>query len=64
MKRENKSLDDVALLSPKKGKDSWTFRECIEAINHDKSLEDSDFNMIDSYLRYLDYKERKELETV
>lgn len=58
MKREGKTLSDVCLISPKKGKDAWTYGEYIKAIKEDKCLEDSDENPIDSYLHYVEYKER------
>ena len=52
MKRLNKSLDDVCLASPMKGKNSWTFRECMEALEQDKCLENSGMNQIDTLLNY------------
>lgn len=55
MKKEGKTLDDVCLLSPKKGKNNWTYREYIEAIEQDKCLEDSDNNPIDMTLNYEKY---------
>lgn len=57
MHKNNKQWDDVAVLSPKKGKDSWTYREVYMSIQQDKCLEDSDNNMIDSMIRYYKWKE-------
>lgn len=55
MTKEGKTLDDMCLFSPKKGKNSWTYREYIEAIEQDKCLEDSDNNPIDMILNYEKY---------
>jgi hypothetical protein len=44
--------DAVALLSPKKGKCSWTWKELKEAAEKDVCLEDSNINQIDSIIRY------------
>lgn len=57
MRENNKQWDDVAVISPKKGKDSWTYREVYMSIQEDKCLEDSDNNMIDSMIRYYKWKE-------
>ena len=38
MRRENKTLDDICMMSPRRGKCSWTFREYKEAIMEDKPL--------------------------
>ena len=47
--------DAVALLSPKKGKSSWTWKELKEAAEKDSCLEDSDMNQIDTLIRYDEY---------
>ena len=52
MEKDNKTLDDVCVMSPKIGKDSWTYREYIEALEQDKCLEDSNMNPIDMLLNY------------
>ena len=57
MRENNKQWDDVAVISPKKGKDSWTYREVYMSIQEDKCLEDSDNNIIDSTIRYYKWKE-------
>ena len=59
MEKDNKSLDDVCLMSPKIGKDSWTYREYIEALEQDKCLEDSNINPIDTLLNYEKYLNEK-----
>ena len=57
MRKNNKQWNDVAVISPKKGKDSWTYREVYTSIQQDKCLEDSDNNMIDSMISYYKWKE-------
>ena len=52
----NKTLDDICLMSPKVGRDSWTYREFIEALENDKCLEDSNMNPIDLVLKYENHK--------
>jgi hypothetical protein len=44
--------DAVALLSPKTGKSSWTWKELKEAAEKDVCLEDSHINQIDTMIRY------------
>lgn len=57
MERLGKTLDDVCIMSPRIGKDNWTFREVIDAIEKDANLEDcEDSNPIDSILRYDKYR--------
>ena len=58
MHKNNKRWGDIAVLSPKKGKNSWTYREVYMSIQQDKCLEDSDNNMIDSMIRYYKWKEK------
>ena len=55
--KNNIKWDDIAILSPKKGKDSWTYREVYISIQQDKCLEDSNNNVIDSMIRYYKWKE-------
>ena len=54
-----KRWGDIAVLSPKKGKNSWTYREMYNAIKEDKPLEGSELNEIDSMMRYYEWKEKK-----
>ena len=58
MYKNNKKWDDIAVLSPKKGKNSWTYREVYISIQQDKCLEDRDNNMIDSMIYYYKWKEK------
>lgn len=55
--KNNIKWDDIAILSPKKGKDSWTYREVYISIQQDKCLEDSNNNVINSMIRYYKWKE-------
>ena len=55
MKKQNKTLDDDCLMSPKTGKNHWTYRECLEALEEDRCLEDSDNNQVDTLLNYERY---------
>jgi len=44
--------DGIALMSPRVGKDHWTYKECKEAVVNDTDLEDcEDSNPIDALLR-------------
>lgn len=43
-------IDSIAVMAPKPGKNSWTWREMLEAIIEDKPLEDTDYNYIDGIL--------------
>ena len=59
MKKENKTLDDVFIMSPRKGKSSWTFREYKEAAVNDVPLcgleGETKETPIDGILRYEKY---------
>lgn len=55
--KNNIKWDDIAILSPKKGNDSWTYREVYISIQQDKCLEDSNNNVINSMIRYYKWKE-------
>lgn len=59
MVRNRKNWDDVAVISPKKGKNSWTYREVYDSVENDKCLEDTDMNQIDSMIRYYEWKEKQ-----
>ena len=51
----------VALMSPRVGKDHWTYKEYKEAVENDTDLaEMKDSNPIDTYLRYVAWKENCE----
>jgi hypothetical protein len=57
LKNNGKDWDDVVLISPRKGKDSWTKREMYEAIIEDRDLDGCpDSNPIDSLLRFDKWK--------
>ena len=62
MKEQGKTENDIALLAPNKGKNTWTYNELLVAVREDKPLENSNYNLIDSYLRYLDWKNKKDNE--
>ena len=55
--KNNIKWDDIAVLSPQKGKDSWTYREVYISIQQDKCLEDSNNSIIDSMINYYKWKE-------
>ena len=57
MEKNNKSLDDVFLMSPRRGKDSWTYGEYKEAVINDKPLDglDTEKTPIDDMLNYQRY---------
>lgn len=54
-----KEWDEVAVISPKKGKSSWTFREMYDAIAKDEAPEEYGENPIDSLLHYYEWKEKQ-----
>ena len=54
--------DDIFMMSPMRGKNSWTLREAKESIMDDKCLENTDCNLIDDTLKF--YKWKKELDKV
>lgn len=55
--KSGKKWEDVAVISPKKGKSSWTFREMYDAISKDMSPEEYSKNPIDELLHYYEWKE-------
>lgn len=59
MVRQRKNWDDVAVMSPRKGKNSWTYREVYNSIKNDECLPESEFNQIDSMIRYYEWKEKQ-----
>lgn len=65
MERLGKTLDDVCIISPRIGKDNWTFREVIDAIEKDTDLEGcEDSNPIDMFLSYEEYRLERGLESM
>lgn len=49
--------DATAVMSPKIGKDHWTWKEYREAVVNDTNLEDcTDSNPIDMLIRYDEYR--------
>jgi hypothetical protein len=57
IKSGEKKWDDIAVISPKKGKNSWTFAEMYDAISKDVSPEGYSGNPIDELLHYYEWKE-------
>ena len=57
---ELRGEDSIFMMSPMRGKNSWTLREAKESIMEDKCLENTDCNLIDDTLKF--YKWKKELE--
>jgi hypothetical protein len=58
-----KGEDGYFMMSPKIGKDVWTYKEAIESVTEDKPLEDSgNYNIIDSTIKYLRYIEEHNSE--
>ena len=54
-----KQWDDVAVFSPGKGKNSWTYREMYDAVAKDEEPENFGKNPIDSLIHYYEWKEKK-----
>ena len=67
MKKNNKTLDDICMMSPKIGRDSWTYREYIEATENDTDLDDCEgsnpIDMMLNYEKYLNEKGKSLLDT-
>jgi len=59
IKSGEKNWGDTAVWSPKKGKNSWTFREMYDAITKDIEPEEYGGNPIDTLLRYYEWKDKK-----
>ena len=59
IKSGEKNWGDTAVWSPKKGKNSWTFREMYDAIAKDIEPEEYGKNPIDTLLRYYEWKDKK-----
>ena len=51
--------DAIALMSPCIGKCSWTWKEYKDAVENDTNLENTSMNPIDTYLRYVAWKEKR-----
>jgi len=60
IKSSEKKWDDIAVISLKKGKNSWTFREMYDAIAKDTEPEEYSGNPIDQLLHYYEWKEKQE----
>lgn len=63
MANKNLDWDDVMLMSPRKGKSSWTCREIYTALENDTCLEGMSENYLDdsirSYERLQEYRKNK-----
>ena len=60
MKEIEKSGEDALFCAaPQPGKNSWTLKEALEAINEDKELENSGMNLIDSVIELDEYLKKK-----
>lgn len=57
--------DAIALMSPRVGKDHWTYKEYKEAVVNDTDLEGcEDSNPIDMLLSYEEYRLERGLESM
>lgn len=48
--------DSIFLMSPMKGKNSWTLKECKESVIRDEAMEGG-INLIDDLIAYYKWKE-------
>jgi len=55
--------DAIYMMSPKIGKDYWTYKEAKESILKDECLEDTTINLIDSILKYEEYAKEHNLKS-
>lgn len=60
--KSGKNWEDIAVWSPKKGKNSWTFREMYDAISKDEEPEEYGTNPIDTLIRFYEWKEKRDKE--
>lgn len=60
--KSGKNWEDIAVWSPKKGKNSWTFREMYDAISKDEEPEEYGANPIDTLIRFYEWKEKRDKE--
>lgn len=63
MSRDAKELDDICLMSPRRGKDHWTYREFKKALLNDEPLDgmenETKLTPVDDIIRYYEYKKRR-----
>lgn len=63
MEKNDRTLDDICLMSPRIGKDSWTYREYKEAVVNDKPLcgleDETSETPIDDILNFEKYKKER-----
>lgn len=57
---EKHGEDYVYLMSPQRGKNTWTLKEAKESIINDTTLENSKYNIIDSIINFHEYKKKLE----
>ena len=62
IKSGEKNWGDTAVWSPKKGKNSWTFREMYDAISKDEEPEEYGANPIDTLIHFYEWKEKRDKE--
>ena len=60
--KSGKNWEDIAVWSPKKGKNSWTFREMYDAISKDEEPEEYGTNPIDTLIHFYEWKEKRDKE--
>lgn len=60
--KSGKNWEDIAVWSPKKGKNSWTFREMYDAISKDEEPEEYGANPIDTLIHFYEWKEKRDKE--
>lgn len=60
--KSGKNWEDIAVWSPKKGKNSWTFREMYDAISKDEEPEEYGTNPIDTLICFYEWKEKRDKE--
>lgn len=56
---EKHGIDSIAAMAPMPGKNTWTWREELEAIIKDKPLENTNENFIDGILRLEQWEKEK-----
>lgn len=57
---EKHGEDYVYLMSPQRGKNTWTLKEAKESIINDTTLENSKYNIIDGIINFHEYKKKLE----
>lgn len=61
IKREGE--DGIYMMCPKPGKNTWTYKEAKESILEDKSLEDTNTNIIDLVIEYDEYAKKHNIKS-